>query len=104
MSAKTLAFDMASPDPAATEAARGRDTARKEDASAATTTAAAAAGLAMPVGRRSQGGAPIMRRPSPAARRNGLGFRRAEGGRDEVEAESLVGLCLFNLSGEDRDD
>ena len=96
---------MTSPDPAATEAARGRGTARKEDASAATTTAAAAAaGLAMPVGRRSQGGAPIMRRPSPAARRNGLGFRRAEGGRDEVEAESLVGLCLFNLSGEDRDD
>lgn len=64
---------MASPDPAATEAERGRGSARKEDASAATMTAAAAAaaGFVMPDGRRFQGSAPIMRRPSPAARRDG---------------------------------
>jgi len=77
---------MRSPDPAGGgAAARGRGRARKEDASAATTTAAAAAGLAMPVGRRFQGGAPIMQRPSPAARRGGLGFRRAEVGREKRE-------------------
>jgi hypothetical protein len=49
--------------------------------------------LAMPVGRRFQGSAPIMRRPSPAARRDGLGFPRV-GGREGGRRIYLVGLCL----------
>jgi hypothetical protein len=95
---------MRGPDPAGGGAARGRGRARKEDASAATTTAAAAAGLAMPEGRRFQGDAPIMQRPSPSA----AGRARVSAGgkvgatvRDDVRREEVETNLAWLREGED---